>query len=47
MSMPGEGQSSGPIGSVYDHLKKVLGTYRRIKFKRKEYAVDLMNAVSL
>ena len=31
-------------------MKKVLGTYRRIKFKRKKYAVeleDVMNAVSL
>ena len=38
---------SGPIGSVYGRLKNVLGTYRLIEFKRKEYAVeleDVMNA---
>ena len=32
---------------MYGHLKNVLGTYRLIEFKRKEYAVeleDVMNA---
>ena len=58
MSVPDEGQSSGVIardphtkvvwlGLCMTIWKKVLGTYRRIEFKRKEYAEvleDVMNA---
>ena len=58
MTVPDEGQSSGVIardphtkvvglGLCMAVWKKVLGTYRLIEFKRKEYAVeleDVMNA---
>lgn len=57
MSVPDEGQSRGVIacdprtrvvrvGLRMTIRKNVLGTYRRIEFKRKEYVVELEDVIS-
>ena len=57
MSVPDEGQSRGVIacdphtrvvrvGLRMTIRKNVIGTYRRIEFKRKEYVVELEDVIS-